>query len=504
MPEDAQRSVDLIERLLTDPTLRARYRANPGQVLAEHGLSSLSEPQRALLTLELRESRSSLAGATFAAAADGLQVAEAAAHAAPGWAHAAAEEISALLHRGGARRLATPGSARGAVSSAEIPPLRPPEPTSAGASAPPAQPVADGRASQLPAPARSAAAAKAPPSARGGTSASGGTSVTGATGAPYPRSDAHDRHADAHAARAAAAQLATHAGAEHPLAYPGDDASPHQFARWMGAHAARAGLPPELPVMAALTESGLRNLSYGDRDSVGFFQMRTGIWDRGAYAGYPAHAGLQIQWFIDQALAVRAAHAGDPAFGRDPSSWGAWVADIEQPAAIYRGRYQAQLHAAQALLAGVQPHAAPAPGPTLGAGAVRVAERYLGTPYDWGGSSPRAGFDCSGLVQFAFAQVGIHLPRVAADQFHAGIAVTRGDLRLGDAVFFANPAGDVHHVGIYIGDGRFINAPATGEDVRIDSLNEPYFAAQYAGARRFAISDAGSRGHARTLPALGG
>ena len=156
--------------------------------------------------------------------------------------------------------------------------------------------------------------------------------------------------------------------------------------------------------------------------------MRTGIWNRGAYAGYRDHAELQIQWFIDQALAVRAAHAGDPAYGRDRSRWGEWVADVEQPAAIYRGRYETQLPEAQALLAGFAVHAASVPAPGAGEAALRVAQRYLGTPYDWGGSSPRTGFDCSGLVQFAFAQVGIHLPRVAADQFHAGIVVARSDL----------------------------------------------------------------------------
>jgi hypothetical protein len=115
---------------------------------------------------------------------------------------------------------------------------------------------------------------------------------------------------------------------------------------------------------------------------------------------------LQIQWFIDQALAVRAAHAGDPAYRRDPSRWGEWVADVDQPAAIHRGRYETRLPEAQALLAGFAVHAAPLPppGPEAGEAAARVAQRYLGTPYDWGGSSPRTGLDCSRLLQFAFAQ----------------------------------------------------------------------------------------------------
>jgi cell wall-associated NlpC family hydrolase len=496
MPDDVQRSVALIEALLTDDGLRERYRADPARVLAEHGLASLSDRQRALLTLELRESRSSLAGASFAAAADALQATEAAVHAAPGWAHAAAQEISRLVHGSGARHPVRASSAQQALRVADVPALAPPSP--------PPSALPDSASS--PTPSASSAPAALHPASSASPSVAGAEPERTRTGgaeheslAPTPA----QRHADAREAGSGAALLA-HAGLEHRLAYPGDDASPRQLAHWMAAHAARAGLPPELPVMAALTESGLRDLSYGDRDSVGFFQMRIGIWNRGAYAGYEFHPALQLKWFIDQALAVRASHSGDPSFGRDPSRWGEWVAEVEQPAAIYRGRYQDQLTEAQAMLAGFALPAGPGPPSGAGEAALRVAERYLGSAYDWGGASPRTGFDCSGLVQFAFAQVGVHLPRVAAEQFHAGIVVARADLAPGDAVFFADAGGTVHHVGLYIGDGRFINAPATGEDVRIDSLEEPYFAAQYAGARRFAIADAGTRGYARTLPVLGG
>jgi cell wall-associated NlpC family hydrolase len=487
MADQLERSAALIEQLLTDPGLRAHFRDDPDGVLSAHGLGALSQRQRALLTLELRESRSSLAGATFAAAVDGLQAAEAAAHAAPGWAHAAAQEISRLIHSS-AQHHRAPG-ARERLTPTEVPPLAgvPPlaEPQAPNAPAPAPPSSANPSAAVWQRPAHQPAAH--PPTARHPT--------------PAEHPSRHQAHQDAAADHAATSALDAR---PNPLAYPGDDASPRALAAWMGAHAVAAGLPPELPVMAALTESGLRNLPYGDRDSVGFFQMRTGIWDRGAYSGYPNHPGLQLRWFIDQALAVRAGRAGAAGFGQDPSGWGEWVADVEQPAAAYRGRYQTQLPAAQALLAGVDFHAAPAPAPIPGPAALRVAERYLGTPYDWGGSSPRTGFDCSGLVQFAFAQVGVHLPRVAADQFHAGIPVARGDLEPGDAVFFANPGGEVHHVGLYIGDGRFINAPESGQDVRIDSLSEPYFASQYAGARRFGPPDAAVRGYARTLPALGG
>ena len=87
--------------------------------------------------------------------------------------------------------------------------------------------------------------------------------------------------------------------------YPGDNASQAELAKWLAKQAEKAGLPPELPVMASLVESGVKNLNFGDADSVGFFQMRVGIWNQGDYAGYPEKPELQAKWFIDQALAVK-------------------------------------------------------------------------------------------------------------------------------------------------------------------------------------------------------
>lgn len=104
--------------------------------------------------------------------------------------------------------------------------------------------------------------------------------------------------------------------------------------------------------MAALVESGLKNDQYGDRDSLGFFQMRTSIWDEGPYKGFAQNPDLQVRWFIDQAVAVRRQRIadGDMNFGQDPNSWGDWVADIERPAEEYRGRYALQLGTAKGLL----------------------------------------------------------------------------------------------------------------------------------------------------------
>ncbi|MDX6681076.1 MAG: hypothetical protein QOG94_1115 [Solirubrobacteraceae bacterium] len=136
------------------------------------------------------------------------------------------------------------------------------------------------------------------------------------------------------------------------IEYPGNDATKQQLAAWLAAYAQKAGLPPELPVMAALVESGVANLAGGDADSVGFFQMRVGIWNTGEYAGYPDRPELQVKWFIDHALAVKQARlaAGEADFGKDPAQWGSWIADVERPLESLRGRYQERLAQAQALL----------------------------------------------------------------------------------------------------------------------------------------------------------
>jgi len=111
--------------------------------------------------------------------------------------------------------------------------------------------------------------------------------------------------------------------------------------------------------------------------------------------------------------------------------------------------------------------------------AAALALDYIGVPYLWGGATP-AGFDCSGLVTYVFAQLGIQLPHFAAAQYTYGVAVPRDQLQPGDLVFFDN----LDHVGIYIGANEIVNAPHTGAYVRIDNLSEPWYANRYVGARR--------------------
>ena len=114
---------------------------------------------------------------------------------------------------------------------------------------------------------------------------------------------------------------------------------------------------------------------------------------------------------------------------------------------------------------------------TRGLRVVQIANKLTGIRYVWGGASPRSGFDCSGLVQYVYARLGIALPHYTVSQYHRGRAVSRSSLRPGDLVFFSG----LNHVGIYAGHGKYIHAPRTGLTVRWASLSS---APSYYGARR--------------------
>jgi peptidoglycan DL-endopeptidase CwlO len=157
---------------------------------------------------------------------------------------------------------------------------------------------------------------------------------------------------------------------------------------------------------------------------------------------------------------------------------------------------QARL-AAQAKAAANHSHNAPAPAPAPApsggssggssspppathSSVVSIALQYLGVPYVWGGASP-SGFDCSGLTMYVYAKVGVYLPHNAAMQYGMGTPVSRSQLAPGDLVFFNG----LSHVGMYIGGGRFVHAPHTGDVVKISSLSEYWYSATYVGARRY-------------------
>lgn len=113
---------------------------------------------------------------------------------------------------------------------------------------------------------------------------------------------------------------------------------------------------------------------------------------------------------------------------------------------------------------------------TLGSQIVATARQYLGVPYAWGGSSP-SGFDCSGLVQYVFRQVGINLPRATYAQEYAGTVIPVGQAQPGDLYFFGQ-RGSTYHVAIAIGNGQYIQAPEPGQSVDISSVS--YYAPSFA------------------------
>ena len=149
-----------------------------------------------------------------------------------------------------------------------------------------------------------------------------------------------------------------------------------------------------------------------------------------------------------------------------------------------------------AACSGPQPRRPPAPVPRYSppahpgsASANDILFRAIGlvgTPYRWGGNTPDSGFDCSGLIDYVFREVaGVSLPRMVQDIYAVDLAgVAQERLQGGDLVFFHTFGDGVSHIGIYVGQGRFVHAPNEGGTVRLDLLSNPYWSKHYVGARR--------------------
>jgi cell wall-associated NlpC family hydrolase len=493
----------MMERLLADPVFRARFRNDPAGVAREEGAEDLADELSVvgdpMQTLDFRESRSSVAGVMIAAAVEGIGIYELGKHLLPHLEDAQAAAGNSPPS-GGASHDPAASPPGGSASSPPGGPASLPAQAVAAAEAPNASSGSDGsdqsESDNWDETHESGSPEDSGGSGDDGNSDSGSDEDSGGSG-----NDGLDGNSDGQSAQDASPspggglQVPDVAGG-----YPGENATQGEVAAWMASAAQKRGLPAELPVMASLVESGMKNLPGGDADSVGFFQMRVGTWNQGAYSGYPNRPQLQLQWFLDHAAAVKKQRLASGLPVDDPKHYGEWIADVERPAAQYRGRYQLRLDEAQALLkqaggkrgtgndgldlvdAGAGSHAG-----RRALVAVAEVKKQLGTPYRWGGSSPKTGFDCSGLMQWAYAKAGIRLPRVSEQQILAanGTPVSRGHLLPGDLVFFRDSTGDVHHVGMSLGGDKFIAAPHTGDVVKYASLKDPYYAQQFTGARRF-------------------
>jgi cell wall-associated NlpC family hydrolase len=132
-----------------------------------------------------------------------------------------------------------------------------------------------------------------------------------------------------------------------------------------------------------------------------------------------------------------------------------------------------------------EPPAGATPAATATHPGVLVATTLLGTPYRYGGSSPRRGFDCSGLVYYAFRETGIRIPRTTGSQLRHAKPVPLPEILPGDLLFFRQRSSRVSHVGIYAGDGWFIHAPSRGKRVSWESLRNSYWKSRLVAAGRY-------------------
>ena len=264
--------------------------------------------------------------------------------------------------------------------------------------------------------------------------------------------------------------------------------------------------------MTAAQESTLRNLDYGDRDSLGLFQQRPSMgWGTPAQVRDPAYAAaafyggpasptrnrglLGVAGWESMPLTVAAQAVQRSAFPNAYARWEddarAWLTDI----------LDTPLTDTTAATAACGPTAAPASASAQVA--INAAAQWLGTPYAWGGGSltgpslgfgmgaGTVGFDCSGLTRYAWAQAGVLLPRTSREQWYApGLRITSlAALQPGDLVFFAtntsNPA-TIHHVAIALGNDAMLEAPQTGDVVKVlgPISTNPFWAPRFIGGLR--------------------
>ena len=121
-------------------------------------------------------------------------------------------------------------------------------------------------------------------------------------------------------------------------------------------------------------------------------------------------------------------------------------------------------------------------GSKIGQNAAQIALQQVGVPYHFGGQSP-SGFDCSGLVHYSYARAGMSVPRTTGQLWTGTNTVDRSRLQPGDLLFFSI-SGKMSHVGMYLGDGRFVHAPSTGKTVRVESLSSAYYNKAFLRAGR--------------------
>lgn len=227
----------------------------------------------------------------------------------------------------------------------------------------------------------------------------------------------------------------------------------------------------QVAIQAGMTESGLRNLDHGDLDSVGIFQMRTSMgW------GTPEQLGnveYQINKFYDVLLAVpgwETMRPGEAAQAVERSAFPDRYHEWEEMAAYLVSELGEIIDPSGC---GTGSGGGPVPAPTeAAAAAIEFAMAQQGEPYVWGGQGPDV-WDCSGLMLRAYQAAGITIPRVANAQYGAGAHVPVADAQPGDLIFWASDTSQpisIGHVALYIGDGQVVQAPQSGDVVKVSKI----------------------------------
>jgi cell wall-associated NlpC family hydrolase len=173
---------------------------------------------------------------------------------------------------------------------------------------------------------------------------------------------------------------------------------------------------------------------------------------------------------------LNAVESAAPTDGADLAMWGV-PGSSDEPHATAASRLERVASPMRRLASGIIGRST-----SLAVSLTQRAMRFLGVPYVFGGTST-TGFDCSGYVQHVFAMLGVHLPRTADAQYYAGRS-TRGRMVPGDLVFFTTYESGPSHVGIYLGNDRFVHA-SSSQGVTVSSLHDSYWSARYLGAKRF-------------------
>ncbi|WP_019819037.1 C40 family peptidase [Saccharomonospora saliphila] len=226
----------------------------------------------------------------------------------------------------------------------------------------------------------------------------------------------------------------------------------------------------QIAIQAGMTESGLRNLDYGDRDSLGIFQMRPSMgWGTPAQVTNPPYQVNKFYDVLEQVPGWRTMRPGDAAQAVErstfPDRYHRWEA-----MAVHLVENLGEVGDATGCGTGM---GSALPPNTAAAEAIDFALDERGKPYVWGATGPDS-YDCSGLMLRAYEDAGIILPRVSRDQYHAGAMLPVEQAQPGDLVFWAYDSSDpktIHHVAMYLGDGRIVEAQQSGVPVHTRAIS---------------------------------